>query len=98
MAWNNESMIKAIEGALESERAVKDNSGLIGMSFQIAEQVLIPLLEVGVIRCKQCKWFEPTPDKEEPDRGYCNGACNSLPAVHEDWYCADAELPYSRGE
>lgn len=45
MAWTRELMIKAIEGALEREKAVPNNSGIIGISFQIAEGVLLPMLK-----------------------------------------------------
>ena len=44
-----------------------------------------------VVRCKDCRYYEPTPAKDEPDRGWCNGRCSDLPAVHGDWFCADGE-------
>lgn len=97
MAWDNESMIKAIEGALEREKAEENNSGIIGISFQIAEKVLIPLLRVKVIKCKDCRhgdictqswngvqYVECHAHEEE---GYDKEPGHAL-----DWYCADAEL------
>ena len=83
MAWDNESMIKAIEGALEREKAEENNSGIIGISFQIAEKVLIPLLRVKVIKCKDCRFYR--------GNGWCNRSGIHL-EVNDDWYCADAEL------
>lgn len=43
--WTPETMIAAIEGAIEREKAHEENSGLVAMSFQIAEMVLIPMLK-----------------------------------------------------
>ena len=44
-----------------------------------------------VVRCKDCKFYEPTPSKDEPDRGWCNGRCSDLPAVDGYWFCADGK-------
>ncbi len=49
------------------------------------------LKEPEIVRCKDCRYYEPTPDKDEPDRGWCNGICSDLPAVHGDWFCADGK-------
>lgn len=43
--WTPETMIAAIEEAIEREKASEDNSGIVAMSFQIAEMVLIPMLK-----------------------------------------------------
>ena len=45
----------------------------------------------SIVRCKDCEWYEPTPDEDEPDRGWCSGICNSLCAVHDEWFCADGK-------
>lgn len=57
--------------------------------FANTDGKIIPLS--AVVRCKDCRYYEPTPAEDEPDRGWCNGRCSDLPAVHGDWFCADAE-------
>ena len=86
MAWDNESMIKAIEGALEREKAEENNSGIIGMSFQIAEKVLIPLLRVKVIKCKDCI-HQDGKDGQCPVQNTGDPFYDSKP--DDDWFCAD---------
>ena len=50
----------------------------------------------NIVRCKDCRYYEPTPAKDEPDRGWCNGRCSDLPAVHEDWFCGDGKRKEGR--
>ena len=50
----------------------------------------------NIVRCKDCRYYEPTPAKDEPDRGWCNGSCSDLPAVHEDWFCGDGKRKEGR--
>lgn len=50
----------------------------------------------NIVRCKDCRYYEPTPAKDEPDRGWCNGRCSDLPAVHGDWFCGDGKRKEGR--
>ena len=52
---------------------------------------LMALKQQDIVLCKDCMYYEPTPAKDEPDRGWCNGRCSDLPAVHGDWFCADGK-------
>ena len=40
-----------------------------------------------IVRCKYCRFYEP--DKYAPGEGDCNGACDNLVKVSDDWFCAD---------
>lgn len=45
--------------------------------------------ERELIRCKDCKHYEP--DDYCIGHGDCNGACDNLIKVSDNWFCPDAE-------
>ena len=45
--------------------------------------------ETVVVRCKDCKHYEP--DNYFHGHGDCNGACDNLVKVSDNWFCADGE-------
>ena len=84
-----------IEMTVEATAQILENliahGAFNAMTRNAIENAVRLLKKPGTIRCKDCKHFQSDFDDNEPDKGFCYGACSSLHAVHEEWYCADGE-------
>ena len=92
----NES-IKALEDIrdmLDKNQCYACNHEFIKSQGDFATNILTHCIEVlkmqpQIVMCKDCKHYEP--DKYFTGQGDCNGSCNNLVKVSDNWFCPDGE-------
>lgn len=84
--------MNAIQKFIEAEHKYLD---LNEIDYKEYEQMVEPLRDVEcVVRCKDCKWGEPTKNCYGEDRIICGNDDTYIDryiTVPADWFCADGE-------
>ena len=106
---SRQDVIKAVLGSNFSACTVygRSEEGMATAKELIQAIKNLPSAQPGIIRCKDCKWW----DKYNEVKGYCMAAQHGFHSMHweisiyrtyrEDFFCADAEPipdPYKEEE